>query len=194
MSFFTILEIIATISGIVCVFLQTKEKIAAWPFGIVSVTISAYIFYHSRLYSDLGLHVIYIFLNIYGWYFWSVHKRKEAPTPILRLSVQQLVLYGGLTAILAVLLGYLMGTYTDADLYYFDAFTTAGSLVAQYLLAKKYIHNWLFWIAVDLVAIPVYLYKGLYFFSGLFFVYLVICIYGYLNWSKVLRAERAVNE
>ncbi|MCB0707227.1 MAG: nicotinamide mononucleotide transporter [Saprospiraceae bacterium] len=184
MSLITSLEIIATISGIICVLLQTREKIQAWAFGILSVAISAYIFYVSKLYSDLGLHIIYIFLNMYGWYSWTVRQNGETPAPVLSLSPKQAILYGGLTISMTILLGYLMGTYTDADLYYFDAFTTSGSLVAQYLLAKKYLQNWLLWIIVDLVAIPVYLYKELYFFAFLFLVYLLICTYGYQSWRK----------
>ncbi len=192
MSLFLILEIIATLSGITCVILQTKEKIAAWAFGILSVSISAYIFYHSKLYSDLLLHVVYIFLNIYGWYIWSSRKRETAPSPILILSAQGKAASVFIIALLTLALGYLMGTYTDADLFYFDAFTTSGSLVAQYLLAKKYLQNWMIWIAVDLVAIPLYLYKSLYFFSFLFAVYLVICIYGFVSWRKVFKEERSI--
>ena len=189
MSGFTILEIIATVSGIICVVLQTRENIAAWAFGILSVSISAYIFYHSRLYSDLILHVIYIFLNIYGWYNWSTRRTGTSPSPILNLDTRAILFYGTLTLILAAGIGYFMGTYTDADLPYFDAFTTSGSLVAQFLLAKKYLQNWLLWILVDVVAIPVYVYKELYFFSFLFFIYLLICIYGYINWRNEYRQQ-----
>jgi len=77
-----------------------------------------------------------------------------------------------------------MTTYTDAALPYFDAFTTVGSLVAQVLLAKKYIGNWIIWIIVDMVAINVYLFKGLYYFAFLFFVYLILCIIGFVQWKK----------
>lgn len=186
MNLFTVLEVIATLSGITCVYLQTKEKIAAWSFGILSVTISCYIFYHSKLYSDLLLHVVYIFLNIYGWYIWSTRGTEDVNAPILHLSRFGIMITAVTVIVLASGLGYFMGTFTDADLYYFDAFTTAGSLVAQYLLAKKYIQNWILWIIVDLVAIPVYLYKGLYFFSFLFGIYLIICIYGFVSWKKTL--------
>ncbi|MBT8189905.1 MAG: nicotinamide riboside transporter PnuC, partial [Bacteroidia bacterium] len=174
------------LSGIACVYLQTKEKISAWAFGILSVGISCFIFYHSKLYSDLLLHVVYIFLNIYGWYTWSTRGTEDDNAPILFLSRSGIMISAVTVIILAFGLGYFMGTFTDADLYYFDAFTTAGSLVAQYLLAKKYLQNWLLWIIVDVVAIPVYLYKGLYFFSFLFAVYLVLCVYGLRSWRKTM--------
>ena len=82
-----------------------------------------------------------------------------------------------------------MSTYTDADLPFFDSFTTSGSLVAQYLLAKKYLQNWWLWILVDLVAIPLYIYKSLYIIAGLFTVYLIICVWGYISWSKAMKPK-----
>ncbi|NNE25826.1 MAG: nicotinamide mononucleotide transporter [Saprospiraceae bacterium] len=184
-----ILEIIATLSGILCVYLQTKEKIMAWPFGILSVSISAFLFYQTKLYSDLLLHVVYIFLNIYGWYVWFMEGDDNTDAPIHQLKSKGIFLAIGLILVVTTGLGYFMGTFTDADLYYFDAFTTSGSLVAQYLLAKKYLQNWIIWIVVDLIAVPVYLYKGLYFIAFLFFVYLILCIKGWLDWRRNYRIQ-----
>jgi len=177
------LEIIATITGIIAVGLQAKEKILAWPFAIVSVAILAYIFFFQKLYSDFGLHVIYIFLNIYGWVIWSSRGGEEEVTPTLIMSWNQIGVASFITIVGTAVLGYLMDTKTDADVPYFDAFTTSGSLVAQFLLAKKYLENWSFWIVVDLVAIPLYIYKELYVVAFLFVVYLVICVYGYKSWK-----------
>ncbi len=183
------LEIIATITGILAVWLQAKEKLLAWPFAIVSVSILAYIFFFQKLYSDFGLHIIYIFLNIYGWVIWSNKMESKAVTPTLLMNWNQmgvafLIIISG-----TVILGYVMDTNTDADAPYFDAFTTCGSLVAQYLLAKKYLQNWSFWIAVDLVAIPLYIYKELYMVAFLFVIYLAICVYGYWSWRSELRTR-----
>ena len=178
------LEIIATITGIIAVTLQAKEKILAWPFAIVSVTILAYIFFFQKLYSDFGLHIIYIFLNIFGWLMWSQKENTQKVTPTLVMNWSQIKIASAITLVCTLTLGYIMDNNTDADVPYFDAFTTCGSLVAQYLLAKKYLQNWSFWIAVDLVAIPLYLYKELYLVAFLFFVYLGICVYGYLAWKK----------
>ena len=191
----SILEIIATITGIIAVGLQAKEKILAWPFAIVSVTILAYIFFFQRLYSDFGLHVIYILLNIYGWMVWSQKKENEDVTPTVLMSKTQVVLASGITILGTAILGYIMANTTNADIPYFDAFTTSGSLVAQYLLAKKYLQNWSFWIVVDLVAIPLYVYKELYIVAFLFLVYLGICVYGYWSWKKAMpKTSLAINE
>lgn len=176
------IEIISTITGIICVWLQTKEKILAWPFGIVSVGLAAVIFGSNKLYSDLILHLAFLGLNIYGWIKWSQYAPDESKRPVEILTVKALWLFGIFIMIGSILWGWIMGKYTDADLPYFDSFTTVGSLTAQYLLSKKVLQNWLIWIIVDVVAINIYLYKGLYFFSFLFLVYLILCIKGYRDW------------
>jgi len=188
------LEIIATITGIIAVALQAKEKIWAWPFAIISVVIAAYIFFHSKLYSDFGLHLIYILLNIYGWIVWSQRSTSKEVIPTKVLADRGIIRSAAVVILGSLVLGYFMTKFTDADLPYFDAFTTSGSLVAQFLLAKKYLQNWLLWIIVDLVAIPIYLYKGLYYFSFLFFVYLLLCIYGYITWKKKMKLKPVAEE
>lgn len=183
------LEIIAAITGIASVGLQAKEKLIAWPFAIISVSILAYVFFFQKLYSDFGLHIIYIILNVYGWIVWSQKKESEEVTPTKLLTKQELLTSVLVIILFTILLGYLMSTYTDADLAYLDAFTTSGSLVAQFLLAKKYLQNWMVWIVVDVVAIPLYVYKELYIVAGLFVIYLLICIWGYMEWKKNYEIE-----
>lgn len=191
MGIFQILEVISMLTGIACVFFQTQEKIIAWPFGIVSVTLAVFVFRNEMLYSDFILHIIYIALNAYGWWFWSQRLKSsdssvQEQAPIRAMNLQ----FFSYWALFILLFAWVWGTYMDqlfeASFPYFDAFTTVGSLAAQYLLAKKIIQNWLIWIVVDVVAIGIYMAKGLYFFSFLFFVYLILCIYGYINWRKAL--------
>jgi len=185
MEWTTILEIIATITGLLCVFLQTKEKILAWPFGIISVSLLAIIFYHNRLFSDLILHGILLVLNIYGWYYWSNRDTNVIKkVPIQLFQQKDWIVWGLVIIAITPIWGYLMNHFFKADMAYLDAFTTVGSLVAQYLLAKKYLQNWTIWIIVDIVAIGVYLYKGIYIVAFLFFAYLLLCIKGYFDWKK----------
>ena len=185
MSWFLFIEIIAAACGLTCVFLQTKEKVIAWPFGIVSVALYVYVFYESFLYSDVLLHAVYIGLNIYGWYHW-VNKRsnQDEKAAIGELSKSGWIIWPTVILFGVLGLGYFMGTHLGAQLSYFDAFTTSGSLVAQYLLARKIIQNWLWWIVVDVVASGVYIYKDLYVTAILFFAYLILCIKGYKDWQK----------
>ena len=184
------LEIIATITGILCVYLQTREKILAWPFGLISVTILVYIFYQKLLYSDVILHIIYIALNIYGWWFWATQSGHQSTAAVRRISKVNLLYWAMAILLGAMVWGSLMNKLTDADLAYLDAFTTVGSLCAQFLLARKILENWLIWIVVDIVAINVYLYKGLFFVAFMFFVFLLLCIKGYLDWSRSLTKSK----
>jgi len=187
-----ILEIIATITGIICVYLQTRENILAWPFGILSVTILSYIFLDQKLYSDTILHVIYIGLNIYGWWYWSSGKNQINQTvEIASMTISEKLLSALIIIFGASVWGYFMNRYTDAELAFVDAFTTTGSLAAQYLLSRKVLQNWLIWIVVDVVAVSMYIYKGLYFTSFMFAVFLGLCIKGYFDWRKTYAAQES---
>ena len=184
-----LLEIVSTITGIFCVWLQTRERILAWPFGIISVSIAAFIFFQNQLYSDFILHIIFFILNVYGWYMWSKVPPQLDERLIETLTAKLTIIYTTFIVTLAILWGFIMDRWTDADLPYFDSFTTSGSLVAQYLLAKKVLENWIIWIIVDVVAINMYLYKGLYYFAFLFLVYLGLCILGYRNWRSSMSRQ-----
>ena len=187
MTLLTTLEWVATVCGLIHVYLLTREKVVAWPFGIVTVAIFVYIFYVSKLYSDAILHVVYIFINIYGWYNWSKRKEELAAVKISRLLPVGIAVLIGVIFIGTLLWGYFMDTQTDADFAYFDAFTTVASLSAQYLLTQKKLDNWAVWIVVNLVAMPIYLMKGLHITAGLYAVYLVLAISGLLSWHRMMK-------
>ncbi|TAK31072.1 MAG: nicotinamide riboside transporter PnuC [Saprospiraceae bacterium] len=192
-SLLNFLEIIATACGLVHVFLLTREKVIAWPFGIATVSIYVYIFFASRLYSDAILHVCYIFINSYGWYNWARRKDALAEVKISRMRPSEIAILAAIIFAGSIAWGYFMDNNTDADFAYYDAFTTVASLSAQYLLTQKKIENWAVWIVVDLVAIPIYLLKELYVTSGLYFVYLLLCISGLMGWWKTLRQHTAID-
>ncbi|MDM7859111.1 nicotinamide riboside transporter PnuC [Alteromonas sp. ASW11-36] len=176
------LEIIASFSGFLCLYMLIKRNIWCWFFGFIQVTLYTYIFFHAKLYSDAGLHVVYMFLQIYGWWNWRHHQSTQEQL-IVESGPAILIVRWALIAIVAAgVLGAMMDTYTDASFAYPDAFTTSTSLVAQWLLTRRYIFNWLFWIVVDIVAIYIYLQKGLYPTAMLYCTFLIMCIFGYKSW------------
>ena len=183
-----VIEYIAVASGIIHVFLLTREKIIAWPFGILTVSLYIYIFSVSKLYSDVILHVVYVILNIYGWWNWARRAQTAEHVPISRLSGRETGAWAGLILIGFLLWGYTMQANTDASFPYGDAFTTVASLVAQFLLARKKLENWIIWIIVDVVAITIYGLKGLYPTTGLYIVYLLLSTKGFLDWRRTMRA------
>ncbi len=182
---YSILEWIAVVSGILCVWLLAYEKIFAWVFGLISVTIYVLIFYQARLYSDTVLSGIYIILNAYGLYAWT-HRSESQQQMLVVSHLHYKEIINWVLVILAgtLIWGSIMYFYTNADYAYPDAFTTCASLAAQYLLARKKIENWIIWIVVDVVAISLYLLKGLYPTTLLYVIYLGLCILGYHRWRK----------
>lgn len=177
-------ELFAVIFGFIAVYFNTRENVLGWPVGIVGVVLSGIVFYQAKLYSDFSLHIIYVILGFYGWYEWLYGGKSKSELKVSTLTRGLLGILILLGAIGTVGIGYFFDIYTDADLAYWDAFTTAYSLVGQYMLARKKIENWILWIIVDAVASGMYVYKGLYLLALLYFLYLGLATYGYLNWKK----------
>jgi nicotinamide mononucleotide transporter len=180
------IEIAAAAFGLVCVWLTMRENVWCWPTGLVQVVLYIYVFYEARLYADTGLQVIYVFLQLYGWHQWLHGGARHGTLHISRAArplLLQLLLLGGLST---AALGYAFHRWTDASVPYWDSVIVAFSLVAQWMLARKLLQNWLFWIAVDVVAIGVYLYKGLLPTGVLYAVFLVLAILGYRQWARTL--------
>lgn len=177
------MEATATLFGIICVALMIKRIIWCWPAGIIQVVLYVYIFWEARLYSDMLLHIVYIFLNAYGWYHWLHGGKDHDKLPVTKLG-NRLWIWVAIGLVGTALWGAGMGAWTDADLPYGDAFTTVISLVAQWLLIRKRLENWILWIVVDIAAIGIYWHKGLYFTTFLYAVFLVLATIGYSDWRK----------
>lgn len=181
------LEPIAAGLGVLCLFFLIRQSLWAWPVGIAMTGLYALIFFDVRLYSDFGLQLIFCALQAYGWWYWLAHRdqaKAQSRAPVLTLSPLQILPWLAVGAVGALGLGLAMDRFTNADLPFWDAATTSFSLVAQLMLARKYLENWLVWIGVDIVAIGVYAYKGLMLTSGLYALFLVMCLWGYWQWRR----------
>lgn len=182
----------ASLSGLLCVWLTVRQNIWCWPVGLVMVLLYAWIFYHARLYSDMGLQIVYVGLQIYGWAHWLRGGPRDSGLPVTRLTSGRAVLWVSVGVVGTVLLGGSMARWTDASLPGWDAATTVLSLIAQYLLARKVLENWLFWIVVDVLAVGIYLVKELYVTAGLYAVFLGLATWGWLAWKQSLRTQESV--
>ena len=188
------LEAAGLFFGLACVILLIKENIWTWPAGILYVLVSFVIFFQAKLYADLALHVFFLVLNIYGWYYWLIGK-KEAQE---RLSVSltsrsvniMLLLISGVGIMAS---GFLLESQTDASLPYWDSATSVLSVVGMWLTAKKKIENWYYWIVVDVLATGIYLYKEIYFYSLLYFIYCGLAVSGYYAWKKSMELSLAID-
>ena len=176
------LEITATIFGLLCVTLTVRQNIWCWPTGLVQVSLFIFVFYQAKLYSDVILHVFYVGMQIYGWWFWLHGGRNRQ---VAKVAVQGISGRAGWLATVLVgtaLWGYGMARWTDAAVPYGDAFTTVASICAQWMLARKRLESWFYWIAVDVAAIGIYFSKGLYVTTGLYVVFLFLASWGLVSW------------
>jgi len=187
-------ELLGFITALVYLYFSVKQKIWLWPFGILTSTLYILIFFNSRFYADMGLQVYYLFISFYGWYYWysKAQKQNQGKLPVSRIKSNQIVRLVFITLALywiIVLALKNVPSWLDipaSDLLYWDAFTTAASIIATWMLARKILEHWIVWILVDSLSLGLYIYKGLFVTSFLFFIYTLIAIYGYFEWKKEL--------
>lgn len=184
----TDIEIWATVFGLACVALTVRQNIWCWPTGLVMVSLYIAIFWQARLYSDMGLQVVYVFMQLYGWWYWLNPGPEKAELPVTRLRPVEWGVWFSVALVGTVGLGGLMATQTDADLPFWDATTTVLSLIAQWLMATKRLESWLFWIVVDVLAIGIYWVKDLHPTAVLYAVFLVLATIGFFAWRGSVTA------
>ena len=180
------LEIAAAIVTLLSVLLTVRQSIWCWPVGIAGVGLYALLFWQEKLYADVGLQVVYVVLSFYGWYEWLYGGERGTELPATHAPRKQLVLTIAVAAVATVVLGTSLHRLTDAALPLVDSGLTCFSLVAQWLLTRKYIETWIVWVAVDVVYVAMLATKLLYFTAGLYAVFLILAILGYREWKRTL--------
>lgn len=176
-------EVVAVISGLLCVYLAAKNIIWNWPLAIISVCIYIFIFYDSRLFADMGLQFYFLAVNIYGWYFWANKPADEDKTPVVLITKKQLWLSATAIILFTIVLGSIL-KYTPASYPFLDSFCAACSIVAQFFMARKVVENWLLWIFVDIIYVGIYISKGLHLTAIMYAIYVIVVTIGYFDWKK----------
>jgi len=184
----TILEWVAVITGFLCIYLAAKESIYNWPISIISVVGYAFLFFRAAMYGDMTLQVYFLMTAFYGWYFW-IKKKQEKHRPVSKLKIHQWLIVILFIALLSFLLGWFMDHYTNSNVPYADGFCTSVSFVAQFLLTRKVLENWLLWTFVNICYVPLFIYKNLNLSALLYIVLIVIAFKGYLDWRKTYREQ-----
>ncbi len=186
------LEILGLVTGLLAVWWLIKQNILTWPVGIIYVLASLIIFWKERLYADFALHIFYLGMNIYGWYYWKHGKKTGTEElPVTRTSGRTLLFLISLSLAGIFITGYFLTGFTDAALPYWDSATTILSLTGMWLTARKKIENWHFWLTVDILATAIYYYKGIYFYSFLYLIYIALAVSGYLSWKASMDKSTA---
>ncbi|HHL52011.1 MAG TPA: nicotinamide riboside transporter PnuC [Flammeovirgaceae bacterium] len=192
-----VLEFAGLIFGLLAVWFLIRQNILTWPAGIIYILISFVIFWRVRLYGDFILHVFFLVLNIYGWYYW-LHGRKndKEELPVTTFSLPVNLLIALVTALGVWGFGYLLQRLPDyfsglstAALPYWDATTTILSVTAMWLTTRKKLENWYYWLVVDILATGIYVYKEIYFYAFLYGVYIIMAFSGLLAWKKSMHTS-----
>ncbi|MGL6243383.1 nicotinamide riboside transporter PnuC [Pseudomonas sp.] len=184
------LELFAATLGVIAVWLTVKQNPWCWPIGLVMVMLYSWIFFEVKLYSDMLLQVIYAALQLYGWWQWTRAGEKNTGRQVSRLEGKSIVAGLAAGAIGSLLLGAAMAHWTDAAQPWLDAALTGFSLVAQLWMAQKRVQCWPLWIAVDVVFVGLFIYKGMYLTATLYALFLLLAIQGWREWrdDPALRA------
>ncbi|MDE7380997.1 MAG: nicotinamide riboside transporter PnuC [Muribaculaceae bacterium] len=198
------LEILGTVVGLLYLYWEYQANALLWIAGVVMPAIYLVVYYQAGLYADFGISIYYILASIYGLFCWlrgrkenkalsshddSSGKEQEEKdeyhifhTP-QRVIIPLIIIF----ALIFLLIGWILSSFTDSNVPWADAFTTALSIIAMWMLAKKYIEQWIVWIVADLACTALYAYKGLWFTAGLYLLYSIIAISGYFKWKRLMQ-------
>jgi nicotinamide mononucleotide transporter len=182
------IEIAGALTGIVAVWLTTRENIWCWPVGIVSVLLYVFVFFQARLYATMGLQVVYVGLAVYGWHAWRTGGKGDGPLRVSRAPAPTLAVALGIGLAVTLGLGMALARQTDEVLPFTDAAVTSFSLVAQWMQTRKLIENWWLWLVVDIVYVGMNLSQGLMPTAGLYIVYTALALAGLLQWRRSMAA------
>ena len=187
------LEIFAVICGFFSVWFSKNNNVLVFPTGLVNTSIFVYLLFKWELLGDMVINAYYFVVSIYGWYYWT-RKNNNEYTPITKLNIsdKKIML---LIAVLSCLFVSLMYTYFDkwsGVVSYVDILTTSIFFVGMWLMAKRKIESWIYWIIGDIISVPLYLYKGLAFTSFQYFIFTFIAIAGYYKWKSIYNRKNQI--
>ena len=183
----SLLELAAVIFAVAYLVLAVRENSLCWYAAGISTLIFLFIFWDVKLYMESGLQIYYLVMAFYGWYEWRGANRETASLRVSKWRAKQHVIALALIATLTFISGSLLNSGTDANLPYLDSFTTWASVVTTFMVARKILENWFYWLVIDSVSIYLYLDRELYFTSLLFAIYIVIIFFGWFAWNRSYR-------
>jgi nicotinamide mononucleotide transporter len=188
------LEAAGAFFSVVYLVLAIRENLWCWPAAFVSSLLTMILMFERRLYAESVLNVYYVVMAVYGWYQWryggGARSAEQLPIGVWPLKAHALAIGG--TVVLSLVIGRLLSAYTDAAFPYLDTFVSVGSLVTTYMVARKILENWLYWLVVDSLSLYLYWQRDLNLYVLLFAVYLVLVVIGLVRWHRDWRARAPV--
>jgi nicotinamide mononucleotide transporter len=187
----SLLEVTAVVFAMAYLLLAVRENVLCWLFAFLSTAIYTVLFWDVSLLMESALNVYYMAMAVYGWYQWTRGGTNGDELPhalaVRSMSGSQHVWVIAAIVVLSAVSGYLLGEHSTAAWPYVDSFTTWASVITTYLVARKYLQNWLYWIIIDAVSVPLYIDRGLNLTALLFVAYVVIAVIGYFKWRDHFR-------
>lgn len=183
-------EVAAVGFGVAYLALAMRQNSLCWYAAFIGTSIGIAVFWQVSLLMESALNVYYLAMAVYGWWCWRSGK-EDKPLPIRRWGWQQHCCAIGAVLLLSLASGYWLENHTHAALPYLDSFTTWGAVVTTWMVARKVLDNWAYWLVVDAAAAYMYVLKDLYLFAALMLIYLVMVIFGWLNWHKEYQQQYA---
>lgn len=187
-----VLEYFGVVTGLLYLLLEIKQHRAMWILGFITSLLYVFVFFFSKIYADMGLNIYYVAISLYGLWLWT-RKDKSSPEAetlsAVTIVYQHLTfrLFAGISLTIAALYGviwYILAYYTDSPIPIGDAFTTSVGIVATWMVARRIIEHWIFWIVVNFTCVYLYYYRGLYPTSFLYLCYAILAIVGLYIWKK----------
>tara|TARA_R110002074_G_scaffold197610_6_gene364745 strand:- start:15759 stop:16391 length:633 start_codon:yes stop_codon:yes gene_type:complete len=181
-----VLEIVAVIFGLLSVWFSKQNNIWVYPTGLISTSIFVYLLFTWGLIGDMLINVYYFIMSLYGWYIWTRKVDAEHFTPITSVTKKEnrISIFIFIGTVIFVLVVYQVFDKWNSWTAYVDTITTAIFFVGMWLMAKRKVENWIYWIVGDIISVPLYFYKGFTFTSFQYLIFTILAIYGYNAWKK----------
>jgi nicotinamide mononucleotide transporter len=186
----TYFEVIAVIFGFLSVWCSKNNNILVFPTGMISTSIFVYLLFKWSLLGDMMINAYYFIMSIYGWFYWSGgNNKKPAPISVVNSYDKKIIAILLLSSSIFVSLVYTLFEKWDSFVSYIDVLTTAVFFAAMWLMAKRKVQSWNFWIFANIISIPLYAHKGLAFTSLQYFIFTLIAIAGYYEWKNIYNKQ-----
>ncbi len=191
MTFDFLLELFAFIVGMVYLWYEYHANAKLWIASVIMPLISMWIFFDKGLYADFAINIYYLLIAVYGYIAWTFNFKKS-DKPMLSITHIPLAVCGAALLVFMLLWGgiaWVLMSFTDSNVPYLDSFTTSLSIIAMWMLARKYAEQWFLWIVVDAVYVYLYCYKGLYLYALRYMLYVAIAVFGYCKWLRMMKPQ-----
>ena len=183
-----ILQIAGVCLGLLYLWLEYRADIRLWVVGIVMPLVHGALYWQAGLYADMGMNAYYVLAGLYGWIVWNNRPKKSKKSfPVSHTPPRLVLPLAAVCAAVFAAISWMLVNWTDSTVPYWDAATTAMSVVAMWMLSRKYVEQWLVWLAVDIICCGLYIYKEIPFTAGLYGLYTVLAVAGYMRWLRQIK-------